>query len=364
MSDVAASTPIATPVLSHRPWWRGKPVQVTVVASVMWLAYRAFPLDYPWPGSLSWNQLQFELDTFQIWLIDQRSADDKSLVFAIFDGFRAFVDNLVVWLEDLLLWLSWPGTTVAATLLVWRFGGVRAGLITFTAFATFAVSGLWEASIQTLALMLAAVSLSLLVGIPLGIACGRSRRVARVVTPFLDAAQIVPAFAYLMPVVILFSVGPAAAVVATMIYAIPPSVRITALGIRGVPVNTVEAASSLGSTRAQMLLKVQLPLARRMLLLAVNQTILFALSMVVIAGLIGGGGLGAVVNSGLSSTPTVAILAGFVIVVMAIALDRATEAVAERTDPARRHLDSAGVRRARLQTAVVAVGVTLTVVVA
>ena len=113
-----------------------------------------------------------------------------------------------------------------------------------------------------------------------------------------------------------------------------------------------------------MLTKVQLPLARRMLLLAVNQTILFALSMVVIAGLIGGGGLGAVVNSGLSSTPAVAILAGVVIVVMAIALDRSTEAIAERTDPARRHLDEAGVRRARLQSAAVAGAVGVTVVAA
>jgi glycine betaine/proline transport system permease protein len=364
MSGVAADTPIVAPVLSHRPWWRGKPVQVTLVVGVMWLAYRAFRLEYPWPASLAWNQLQFELDTFQLWLIDQRSADDKNLVFAIFDGFRVFVDNLVAWLESLLLWLTWPGATIASTLVVWRFGGVRAALITVAAFATFAVSGLWEESIQTLALMLAAVSLSLLVGIPLGVASGRSRRVARIVTPFLDAAQIVPAFAYLMPVVILFSVGPAAAVVATMIYAIPPSVRITALGIRNVPVNTVEAAASMGSTRAQMLLKVQLPLARRMLLLAVNQTILFGLSMVVIAGLIGGGGLGAVVNSGLSSTPTVAILAGLVIVVMAIALDRATEAIAERTDPARRHLDATGLRRARLQTAAVAALVAAAVVAA
>jgi len=354
---VAEASTVVTPALSHRPWWRGQPVQVALVIAAMWLAYRALRLEYPWPSRLAWETLQFELDRFQVWLIEQRSAEDKNVVFAVFDGFRALIDDLVRWLEELLLWLTWVGTGAAGTLVVWRFGGLRAALITLAAFALFALTGLWAESVQTLALMLAAVGLSLAVGIPLGIAAGRSRQVARFLTPVLDAAQIVPAFAYLMPVVILFSVGPAAAVVATMVYAIPPSVRITALGIRGVPVNTVEAAASMGSTRTQMLTKVQLPLARRMVLLGVNQTILFALSMVVIAGLIGGGGLGAVVNSGLSSTPSVALLAGLVIVVMAIALDRATEAIAERTDPARRHLDAARLRIVRLQTAAVAAGI-------
>ena len=187
---------------------------------------------------------------------------------------------------------------------------------------------------QTLALMLAAVGALAPRRHPARRLAGSPTGFERAITPVLDAMQIIPAFAYLMPVVILFSVGPGAAVITTMIYAIPPAIRITALGIRGVPTNTVEAAPRWARRAAQMLAKVQLPLARRMLLLSVNQTILFALSMVVIAGLIGGKGLGDVVTSGLNSYPALALLAGFVIVVMAMALDRVTEAVAERTNPA------------------------------
>ena len=224
------------------------------------------------------------------------------------------------------------------------------------AFASFALMGLWEQSIQTLALMLAAVILSLIIGMPLGVWAGRSPRVHRAITPALDAMQIVPAFAYLMPVVILFSVGPAAAVICTMIYAIPPAVRITALGIRGVTHDTVEAAHAYGATKWQTLAKVQLPLARKQLLLSVNQTIMFALSLVVIAGLIGGKGLGDVVTNGLYSNAALALLAGAAIVIMAIALDRSTQAIAERTDPTRQHLTDAGRRRARLVTLAVLAG--------
>jgi glycine betaine/proline transport system permease protein len=355
MASVAtAETVVAAPVVSHRPWWRGKPVQVAGIVALMYVAYRVWALDYPWPNDLVWNTLSLHLDDFQVWLLTERGKDDQGLVFTVFEGFSTSIDHLVDWFNRLLLWMTWAGTTVAGVALVVRFGGIRAGLITLFAFASFALAGLWEESMQTLALMLVAVSLSLLVGIPLGIAAGRSRRVSRAITPVLDAMQIVPAFAYLMPVVILFSIGPAAAVVSTMIYAIPPAIRITALGIRGVPVNTVEAATSLGSTRGQLLRKVQLPLARRMILLGVNQTILFALSMVVIAGLIGGGGLGAVVTSGLYSNPALALLAGVVIVIMAMSLDRITEAMAERTDPAKRHLDDT--RRRRLQLATAAAG--------
>jgi glycine betaine/proline transport system permease protein len=149
-----------------------------------------------------------------------------------------------------------------------------------------------------------------------------------------------------------------------MIYAIPPAVRITALGIRGVSVESVEASRAFGATSPQTLTKVQLPLARRQLLLSVNQTIMFALSLVVIAGLIGGRGLGDVVTNGLYSNAALALLAGIAIVIMAIALDRASAAIADRTDPTRRHLDDEGRRRARIATVVTLAGIVLAVGVA
>ncbi|GIU95703.1 MAG: glycine/betaine ABC transporter permease [Gaiellaceae bacterium] len=358
MASVAADT-VSTRPLSHRPWWRGRLVGVGVVVALMVASYRlgvttdangVAVARFPWPEELVWNAFPGHLDAFQTWLLDQRNAEDPSIVFALFNGFATLVDSLVSWLDRFLLWLTWVGTAATATLVALRFGGVRAAAWVAGALAAFALMGLWEESMQTVALMLAAVALSLAVGIPVGIAAGLSTRVQRAVTPVLDTMQIVPAFAYLMPVVILFSVGPGAAVVATMIYAIPPAVRITALGIRSVAPNTVEAATSLGATRPQILAKVQLPLARRMLMLGVNQTILFALSMVVIAGLIGGGGLGDLVTSGLYSSPAMAILAGAAIVIVAMALDRATEATASRTDPTRRHLDDSARRTLRFLT--------------
>jgi glycine betaine/proline transport system permease protein len=341
---------VAAPAFAAPERWRGRPVQVAVIVAVMLVAFAALRNELPWPGSLTWAELPERLDDLQNWLLDQRTAANPNVAFVILDGFRAFAEWLVTALNDFLLWLTWVGTIAAAVLVVLRFGGWRAALIVAAAFVSFALMGLWEESIQTLALMLAAVSLSLAIGVPLGVVAGRNQGFYRAITPALDAMQIVPAFAYLMPVVILFSVGPAAAVITTMIYAIPPAVRITALGIRGVTVDSVEASRAFGATEGQTLRKVQLPLARRQLLLSVNQTIMFALSLVVIAGLIGGRGLGDVVTNGLFSNPALALLAGIAIVIMAIALDRATSAIAERTDPTRQHLTDERRRRARIAT--------------
>jgi glycine betaine/proline transport system permease protein len=355
---------VAAPVLAAPERWRGRPVQVAVIVAVMLVVFAALRNELPWPGSLTWAALPERLDDAQNWLLDQRTAANPNVAFAILDGFRAFAEWLVTALNDFLLWLTWVGTVAAAVLVVLRFGGWRAALIVAAAFASFALMGLWEESIQTLALMLAAVSLSLAIGVPLGVVAGRNKGFYRAITPALDAMQIVPAFAYLMPVVILFSVGPAAAVITTMIYAIPPAIRITALGIRGVTVDSVEASRAFGATEVQTLRKVQLPLARRQLLLSVNQTIMFALSLVVIAGLIGGRGLGDVVTTGLFSNPALALLAGIAIVIMAIALDRATSAIAERTDPTRQHLTDERRRRARIATLATFGAIALTVLVA
>jgi glycine betaine/proline transport system permease protein len=360
--SIAHGQVIEAPVaatIEHRPWWQNRLVVSAAIAGAMVVCYYALSRTLTWPVALEWNSLTRYLDNFQTWLSDQGNADHPNVLFRILNGISSGLDTLVAWLYDALTKVTWVGATALGTLLALRFGGVRAGVIMLSAFATFGAFGLWDDSMQTLALMLAAVALSVAVGVPLGIWAGRSDRFNRIITPILDAMQIVPAFGYLMPVVILFSVGTGAAVITTMIYAVPPAVRITALGIRGVPQNTVEAAAAMGSTGWQLLTKVQLPLSRRMLLLSVNQTILFALSMVVIAGLIGSGGLGDPVTNGLNSNPALAVLAGVVIVVMAIALDRITEAIANRTDPAKRHLDARGIKLARLFTAAAAIGVGL-----
>jgi glycine betaine/proline transport system permease protein len=343
------------------PWWRGRTGAVVAVVICMIVAFLAWKNQWAWPAALTWNSLSPHLDRFQVWLSDNRNVAHPNIAFSIFNGFANFLDSLVTWLTSLFHWLKWSGTTALSALIVLRFGGARAALGVLIAFMSFAALGLWEQSIETFALTFAAVGLSLGVGIPLGVLAGRSPRFHRAITPVLDAMQIVPAFAYLIPVVILFSVGPGAAVVTTMIYAVPPAIRITALGIRGVPENTVEAATALGATGLQVLTKVQLPLARRMLLLSINQTILFALSMVVIAGLIGGAGLGDSVTNGLYTDPALAVLAGAAIVIMAIALDRATEAIANRTDPAKQHLTAHKAHVLRAYTAACAVAVALAV---
>ena len=196
--------------------------------------------------------------------------------------------------------------------------------------------GLWNDTMITLGQVIVAVVVALAIGVPLGVAAGRSDRFLGFVTPILDFMQIMPTFAYLLPLTLFFHIGSATAVVATLIYAMPPAIRLTSLGIRGVASETVEAAMSLGSTGGQVLRKVQLPMARTTLGLAVNQTIMMALSMVVITAFVGAGGLGDDIIRGLKTLDVGASFdAGIAIVLLAMILDRLSASASQVSD--RRH---------------------------
>jgi glycine betaine/proline transport system permease protein len=272
----------------------------------------------------------------------------------ILDPLRAVISGIVDFFNLVLASLGWTGVIATVGGLGFVFGGWRLALLAVSGFASLGVLGLWDPSMATLGLMLAAVTLAVAIGLPLGIVLGRSDRASAVLTPILDVMQIMPTFAYLAPMTLLFLIGPASSTIATLIYAIPPAIRITALGIRGVPATTVEASEALGSTRWQVLTKVQLPLARRVIGLAINQTIMMALSMVVITGLIGAPGLGRNILQALSKVDVGAAFdPGLAIVILAIVLDRLTEHASEWMDP-RTTRNLTGLRRPR-----VAIGIAL-----
>lgn len=272
------------------------------------------------------------LNAVRDWVDANRTT--SPLFIFVFDPIRIAMASLVGAIDGFLALLGWPGILAVSGALGAIFGGWRLAMLAVAGFASLGVLGLWESSIATLALVLAAVVLSLLIGIPLGIVAGRSKRVAGFLSPILDVMQIMPTFSYLIPMTLLFLIGGPSATIATLIYAVPPAIRITALGIRGVDATTVEAAVSLGSTRWQVLTKVQLPLARRTIGIGVNQTIMMALSMVVITALIGAPGLGADILRAVHAVNVGAAFdAGLAIVILAIVLDRLTDRAGVWMDP-------------------------------
>jgi glycine betaine/proline transport system permease protein len=234
--------------------------------------------------------------------------------------------------------IGWLGVVALATFAAWALGNFKVALLTAGGLVFIGTQGLWQEAMDTLALTITAVLLSLLVGIPLGIWAGISRRAERLLTPLLDFMQTMPTFVYLAPLTLVFLIGPASATIATMIYAVPPVIRLTAHGIRSVPHDTLEAAESIGSTRAQMLRQVQLPMAKRTIVIGINQTIMAALSMVTIAALIDAPGLGQTVVKSLATLDVGSSFnAGLAIVVLAIVLDRVTTAASVRVELSRRN---------------------------
>ncbi|MBW1897456.1 MAG: proline/glycine betaine ABC transporter permease [Deltaproteobacteria bacterium] len=213
----------------------------------------------------------------------------------------------------------------------WRCSGILLGIFSVVTMILIGLLGLWGDTMTTLAMVVSSVIFCAIAGIPLGIIAGRSDRFEAWMRPALDAMQTTPAFVYLVPIVMLFSVGNVAGVIATIIFALPPLIRLTSLGIRQVHPELVEAAQAFGANRWQVLKQVQIPLAMPSILAGLNQTIMMALSMVVIAALIGAGGLGTPVVLGLNTLDIgLAVTGGLSIVLMAIVLDRITQSIARK----------------------------------
>ncbi|MGW8380672.1 ABC transporter permease subunit [Streptomyces sp. ODS28] len=292
-----------------------------------------------WPSELTVN-VQKPLDDANQWIADNRDTNPVFVYFLLHLSNAA--QNSVDGVTSLLESMGWIGVLVAVTALAWYACGLRrdrrALRVTATSLGAFAVCGLlgvWEPTMETLGLMVVAVAASALVGLLLGLAAGLSDGFDKVLRPVLDTMQVMPAFAYLLPFVLLFDVGVPSALFATVIYAAPPMARLTSLGLRGAEPSALEAAASLGATGPQRLWTARLPLARKEMLLGLNQTIMMALSMVTIASVIGAGGLGDEVFSALSKVNVGdALAAGAAIVLIAVWLDRTTAAAGERLEEA------------------------------
>nr|WP_027356436.1 proline/glycine betaine ABC transporter permease [Desulfofundulus thermocisternus] len=250
-------------------------------------------------------------------------------------GFFNFIndnlDNLMGLLTSLFLVINPYILIILLVALIWFFSKRNVALWSGIGLLLIYNLNLWEAAMETLVLVICATLLALILGLPVGILTAWSNLVHRVTMPILDFMQTMPPFVYLVPAVILLGIGRVPALLATVIFAMPPVIRLTGLGIRQVPVDFLEAAEAFGSTRAQKLLKVQLPLALPTIMAGINQCIMLSLSMVVIAAMIGAGGLGGEVLRGLQRLDIPrGFEGGLAIVILAIILDRVTQALGQK----------------------------------
>jgi glycine betaine/proline transport system permease protein len=245
-------------------------------------------------------------------------------------AFRAFAHTVlqaIIFIETILRGTPWWVLILIFMALAWI--GTRRLVVTITVgmlLLLIGVLGLWDLTMQTLALMLMGTLVSVIIGIPMGILAAKSRIVRNITLPALDVMQTMPGFVYLIPVMKLFGLGKVPAVLATIIYAVPPLIRLTDLGIRQVNAEVVEAATAFGGSPRQILFGVELPLAVPTIMAGLNQTIMMALSMVVVASMIGARGLGEQVLNGIQTLDVgKGLEAGIGIVVLAVVLDRVTQ---------------------------------------
>ena len=247
-----------------------------------------------------------------------------------FDAMDSAIGGFINGFQHLLYLIPFYITIPLLAALAWWKAGRGTAIFTLLGLGLIYGMGFWAETMQTLALVLSSPSLALLLGIPLGIWSARSPRCNQVLRPILDLMQTMPAFVYLIPAVLFFGLGTVPGAFATIIFAMPPVVRLTGLGIRQVPREVIEASHSFGATSWQLLYKVQLPLALPTILTGINQTIMMSLSMVVIAAMISAGGLGEVVLKGITQMKIgLGFEGGIAVVILAIVLDRITQGFAQ-----------------------------------
>lgn len=260
-------------------------------------------------------------------------------------AFEAFADSLLtvlVALEQVLRGAPWWVVLITIAAITWH-ASKNWKLVVGLVLAMFAIGtlGLWDKAMQTLALMIVATSLSVLIGIPVGIAMAMSNRLRAIMLPILDTMQTMPSFVYLIPALMLFGLGKVPAILATVIYAAPPVMRLTDLGIRLVDPEVLEASRSFGASRKQILFGVQLPLALPNIMAGINQTTMMSISMVVIASMIGARGLGEQVLMGIQRLDVGAGMeAGIAIVLLAVVFDRIGQAYGKRSQRSHRAEDA------------------------
>jgi glycine betaine/proline transport system permease protein len=247
-------------------------------------------------------------------------------------AFATGMEDLIKGLQGFLINLPPEIIIIALGLLAWRLVNKRIALFSIVGLMFIYNIGLWEASMETMALVIGAVTLCMLIGIPMGILAAKNKRAHRIITPVLDFMQTLPAFVYLLPAIPFFGLGVVPAIITTIVFAMPPVIRLTDLGLKQVPEELVELGKSFGSTFLQMLFKIELPLARASILAGINQCIMLSLSMVVVAAMIGAKGLGGVVWTAIQQLKMgMGFEAGVAIVILAIILDRITQNLGKTT---------------------------------
>ncbi len=249
----------------------------------------------------------------------------------LFDAISAFLKTLIDGLETGLLFPTALVFIVLVAALAYFAKGWKFALFTAASFVIMAMMGLWAEAMSTLSLVLVASSVAILIGVPLGIVAARSERFSSMLRPVLDLMQTMPSLVYLIPAIVFFGIGKVPGAVATVVFALPPAARLTELGLRQVDAEVVEAGEAFGASPMKILTRVQVPLALPTIMAGVNQVIMLALSMVVIAGMVGAGGLGAVVFRGVTRLDVgLGFEGGLSVVIMAVFLDRITAAFGDR----------------------------------